>query len=535
MPTLTTPTPEALDALLSPGRNPLTVPCFGCGDDYLSRPANLAVLRPAAAAAPAAFYTGCECEPCAQHFTALTPVVTSDDEVTYDTPDTTGVMTCLEVLYREGRSETRVVHVLCRGCRDAATVAMNRRETCDWCGTGCDTTGLDIRQRQVPTFLTGHAWGIPVAADSRGEGMTQPSNGVWQNTTPSIRRATLLGEALVCTSCVLEAAECADCGTETNRNATARCPQHDGLFCNRCYRGGHRRCNDDVSVDIARRDFSPRLSINQALRSNGEAGTTIISTRAVGMEVETSRGVIRRVLDAENAGDLAIIASVGTDGSVNGDHAVEYRLLPRRGVALEQAIVQMHTRCADAGYQPDQSAGVHMHLDCSDLTSRQVWQAFAGLLVVEDLLFALADSRRRGNSYCRPYAEARAEVLGRVVTQVEAGSEYVDIYAVGSGYTRYQGVNLQAYENHSTIELRMFDCDHSEAGRTRYLHAAALGTAVVDFAATEAGATWFAGGVSVGDPAAFLAMLVAQGHLAEASAGHIRQVAGLGEQMAVAV
>jgi hypothetical protein len=281
-------------------------------------------------------------------------------------------------------------------------------------------------------------------------------------------------------------------------------------------------------VDYARERFQARQSIEGALAEIGMPGVVVTSTRAVGMEVETANGLAGQIVDTEAQALWPVLAAVGTDGSVRGAHPVEYRCLPQRGARVEYAISSLHARLAEAGYDPDASAGVHMHVDASDLTAEQVWRAFAGLVTIEAALFALADPARATNSYCVGYGENAPEVIRLALQRADQAPDYFDPNEVRQAHSRYMAVNSHAYSGHSTLEVRVFDSKHDAEARERYTLAAALITATVDFASSAAGQAWLNGnlgtlGTEIG-VFHFINALVSAGVLVAGAGQRISQV-----------
>lgn len=131
-----------------------------------------------------------------------------------------------------------------------------------------------------------------------------------------------------------------------------------------------------------------------------------------------------------------------------------------------------------AGCRPDPSAGIHVHVDASDLDPCQVAAVGRFFWKFEDLIYRLASSgwrtmRRAGmQTYCRPMTDATARSLTKVRDMdgfyrawyggIERGHSRSRQHHDGS---RYCGLNLhvwaygQAGRNNgsSTIEFRVFN------------------------------------------------------------------------------
>lgn len=111
----------------------------------------------------------------------------------------------------------------------------------------------------------------------------------------------------------------------------------------------------------------------------------------------------------------------------------------------------MHSRglraiCADIEHSPrTDTAGVHVHVDASDLTVRQVRELVLAYDHIEFLLEASYDRVERG--YCK---RRSAQELLRIAREASTASSKEDLRKGD----RYVTVNLQALDHHGTIEFR---------------------------------------------------------------------------------
>lgn len=448
---------------------PTIVPCFACGDEYLSTPGAVDRWRASTAGnATGSRFTlldGCECDGCATLRAALDAApqagsaLPSLDEQ-YD------AMVPVRLFVGPAVWERRTVTVLaCPGCAARAETVRAER-VCQGCGINdaeiFAVTGL------TPVLDNGEALhGIEV-------GRVAASGRFRAVCIIDARPLVAYPDGYHCGPCHRNVAECDECGSLVH--TWHECVECEIVACSDCV---HVGCgNDEDGYRAARYSFTARSSIAANLAAAGTAGDTIRSTRAVGMEVESARGTVSEVTAAEALSVIPVIAAVGSDASVRGPGAVEYRLLPHRGAWAEFAIMNMHRWCREAGYRPDSSAGVHMHIDTTGMSVKAAWGAFLALASCEEVFLALATPSRDGNDYCR-----RLPSLSGALDQALGDPTYFEPGYAGID-SRYHTINAHAWSAHRTLEVRVFDSNHSPESALRYLDAAAVATGLVDLSAT---------------------------------------------------
>lgn len=205
--------------------------------------------------------------------------------------------------------------------------------------------------------------------------------------------------------------------------------------------------------------------------------------RKFGIEVEyggTGRDPIlsaARELHAEglaaNAGQASYIGHsqthwiVKADGSVSdGGEMVSPPLDfddPEQRGQVNRAIAALKR----SGATTAQSAGIHVHIDCSDMTGEQIACLARTFTKFEDILFRLASSgwrtiRPGSRSYCRPLTDEQVARLSRAKTkeQVEFayyGSHGAAAYAGHGHGSRYHALNLHSWFYRGTVEFRLFN------------------------------------------------------------------------------
>lgn len=122
-----------------------------------------------------------------------------------------------------------------------------------------------------------------------------------------------------------------------------------------------------------------------------------------------------------------------------------------------------------AGCTPDESAGIHIHIDASDLSARQVAAVGRFFFKFEDVLYRLASSgwghmRNGAGRYAPPIKEEIVKKLTKVRDEdgflrawygsVQQGRYSRRDHGHGS---RYCGLNLHSWLYRGTIEFRIFN------------------------------------------------------------------------------
>jgi hypothetical protein len=502
-------------------------PCFVCDQDYLSDPSTRQAVM------SADLPEGCECPGCVVLRAEVT-ASTSDapipavDGINFLAPLRVSITSASTLDPWSVGTPREVTVGLCPAHTAAVQSVMNTDRPCGWCSALSRETLADMgiamsnengRALPVTQIRLGTRGAMLLNAES---GRRMPDNlprvGVGYNVQSYSEAATLDDGTTLCDSCYATAEECESCNRLMNGGSEYYCEDCEENVCYSCWDGSHYRHragnNDEGSIDNDRHRFAARMTIREALNRLSAPGATILSTRALGIEVETSRGSCGPVIAAERDAVFPILAGVGTDGSVRGRNAVEYRLLPVRGAVAEFAIRSMAQWCRDAGYAPDSSAGIHMHVDCSDLSAANVWRAFAALVALEGVLFSHAAPERLASQYCTGFGTGANAVLNGAVAASRRNPSFFDYNEV-SIPSRYRSINCQAYSSHQTIEVRVFDSCHDLDAVARYTDAAAIIAGAVDFAVSDDWET-FTAGISTDRTATAMRLLgsmVASGHI----------------------
>jgi hypothetical protein len=127
-----------------------------------------------------------------------------------------------------------------------------------------------------------------------------------------------------------------------------------------------------------------------------------------------------------------------TDGSIRAENQMyphEITLLAKEKEVKEVVALTSKVLLA-ANAKVNKSCGLHVHLD---MRNRDHIVAFHNLVSAQNILFAMNPFSRQSGSYCR-----------RQDTKV-----FKEALGSGNRDMRYFGINAQAHERHSTIEIRM--------------------------------------------------------------------------------
>lgn len=208
----------------------------------------------------------------------------------------------------------------------------------------------------------------------------------------------------------------------------------------------------------------------------------IKSKRLFGIEFE----VIRETRPtADTYSDLASYTpsdwGITSDASLPSDrYGIEINTCPIAGKSGNDMIVAMCNDLAKHGWTVNNSCGLHVHLDGSDLLSSYILlkRSILSYVVIDDILLEMLPQNRRANRYCSPLAKNKA-IVNRE-RNIEKGFDLTDFLKSQSvndiehsfykttdpqriaslkGYhqaePRYHGINFHAlFSGHGTVEIR---------------------------------------------------------------------------------
>lgn len=144
------------------------------------------------------------------------------------------------------------------------------------------------------------------------------------------------------------------------------------------------------------------------------------------------------------------------DGSLRGE-SFEYVLRKPIKFGEEQAALQeLKSAWEQQGSKIKDSpnAGVHVHINCSDLTVTQLYNYISLYLVVEEMLVYASGKDRVGNLFCLRASDAEylIEMLCESVKQQ-------DLRMLHTDDLRYASINVKALGDYGSLEFRSWRAD----------------------------------------------------------------------------
>jgi hypothetical protein len=158
---------------------------------------------------------------------------------------------------------------------------------------------------------------------------------------------------------------------------------------------------------------------------------------------------------------------VKTDASVNHGGELVSPPLDFDNPEARQQVTTAVNALLGVGCRPDDSTGIHVHIDCSDLTVKQLVAVVKNFTKFEDVLYRIACSgwlnmRSGARTYARPLDRARAEAIAKARTMEEIQRGYYgggtyERHSHHGDQSRYCGINLHSFFYRGTVEFRIFN------------------------------------------------------------------------------
>jgi biotin operon repressor len=126
----------------------------------------------------------------------------------------------------------------------------------------------------------------------------------------------------------------------------------------------------------------------------------------------------------------------------NGFEVVSPPLSGSEGIEEVRKVIELLN---EAGCDVNRSCGVHVHIDCNDITAQHIANIFNRYKTYETQIDATMPQSRRGtnNQYCKSLQSHRA--VGTCATPLATAAQMGD---------RYHKVNLTSFAKYGTIEFR---------------------------------------------------------------------------------
>lgn len=140
------------------------------------------------------------------------------------------------------------------------------------------------------------------------------------------------------------------------------------------------------------------------------------------------------------------------DGSLRGE-AVEYVLkkpIKRKEIGLLLNRLWTNTKQWGAEFVPSDRCGVHIHVNCQELTFKQTFNFIILYLMLEDVLVKWCGEGRPGNMFCLRAKDAEWLVYALVKDRT-AGA--LDMSTDRDGM-RYASLNISALKKYGSLEFR---------------------------------------------------------------------------------
>ncbi len=191
--------------------------------------------------------------------------------------------------------------------------------------------------------------------------------------------------------------------------------------------------------------FSKLADVNR-LKKWFEYKAPLSSDKHVGVELEGILGLSRnnfaKILNKKYP-ELINNVNIKDDGSIknfnNNEYPVEFCLIDHE-TKIGESLKKLLSLAIEHKFRVNETCGLHVHLD---MRTRDHKKAFANLYSFQNFLYKLTSHKRKSNKFCKPI-------------RVKNTDNYLASrsYAFG-GDVRYKGINMNAFRDHKTIEIRI--------------------------------------------------------------------------------
>ena len=142
-----------------------------------------------------------------------------------------------------------------------------------------------------------------------------------------------------------------------------------------------------------------------------------------------------------------------SDGSLRGN-ALEYVLKsPVHRDKTKSRLLSLKTELIEHGsiLNPSDRCGVHIHVNCQDLTVKEVINFAIVYLILEDLLVEMCGENRIGNLFC-----LRASDAETIISALRRCKQENSMDRIQHNRYRYASINLAALSKFGSVEFRAF-------------------------------------------------------------------------------
>lgn len=169
-----------------------------------------------------------------------------------------------------------------------------------------------------------------------------------------------------------------------------------------------------------------------------------LSPNDIGLEIE---------VEGRNLANPGKYWRLDRDGSLRGEESIEYVLSgPSSLDTTEKALQLLDFSWKEAGSRIDNTvrAGVHVHINCQQLTMRELYNFFVLYLVLENVLIKYCGEYREGNLFCLRCQDA--EFLLYTLIQAAKNRRFVENFHDDN--VRYASMNVKALGDYGSLEFR---------------------------------------------------------------------------------
>lgn len=141
------------------------------------------------------------------------------------------------------------------------------------------------------------------------------------------------------------------------------------------------------------------------------------------------------------------------DGSLRGA-SIEYVLktpVPRNLTLQRLKYLKKELEDHGSKLKSSDRCGVHIHVNCQELTVNQVINFAIVYLILEDLLVDMCGEQRVGNLFC-----LRASDADKIITTLRVCKQENDLHYIQNSRYRYASINLAAISKFGSVEFRAF-------------------------------------------------------------------------------
>lgn len=142
------------------------------------------------------------------------------------------------------------------------------------------------------------------------------------------------------------------------------------------------------------------------------------------------------------------------DGSLRGNEAIEYVLrkpAKRENLRQKLALLQKSLEDEEADLDATERCGVHVHIDCRDLTYTQVFNFGLLYLLFEEILLEFCGDGRQNNLFC-----LSGQYGNGLLMELKHARKTAEPLVLMDDHLRYASLNFSSLRKYGTLEFRGF-------------------------------------------------------------------------------